>query len=121
MDTERLMTTLELALGAVLEEDAFDVLLGIDEEAPEALEVTTDAWTLHIASWPGGEAFIALDSEPEGEEQAEQNVALRTALGGAIAALASVDDAAAGALSTALRASGDPLSDRLAALLDELP
>ena len=120
MDKERLMTTLELALGAVLEEDAFDVWMGIDEDAPEAIEATTDGWTLHLERWPGGAAFIALDSEPE-EDPGEQNLALRRALGGAIAALASVDDAAEGVLAQALRASGDPLSERLADLLDELP
>jgi len=121
LDANRLMTTLELALGAVLEEDAFDVLLGIDPDAPDAIEVTTDTWTLIIEGWPLGDAFIALDAEPDTDDVGEQNVALRTALGGAIAALASADDTVEGALTAALRASGDALSERLAALLDEMP
>ncbi len=121
MDATRLMTTLEMALGAALEEDAFDVLMGIDPDAPDAIEATADAWTLHLERWPGGVAFIALDAEPDSDDAGELNVALRTALGGAVAALASVDDAVEGALADALRASGDPLSTRLAALLDELP
>ena len=121
MDAERLITTLELALGGALADDDFDVLLGVDEDAPEAVEVTADAWTLHIERWPGGAAFIALESEPEGDDPAEGNVALRKALGAGIGAFAAVDDTLEGALTAALRASGDPLSARLAALLDEMP
>jgi hypothetical protein len=120
VNAERLITVLELALGGALADEEFDVLLGVDEDEPDAIEVTADEWTLHVERWPGGAAFIALDLEPEGENPGEQNVALRKALGGAIGALAAADDSLEGALVAALRASGDPLSARLAALLDEM-
>jgi hypothetical protein len=102
-------------LASVLAADEFDVVPG---DAPGEVEAMTDDWTLHIERWPDGPAFLALDDEPD-DPAALGEAIIEVMSAPVVAALAAVDRDVAGALSTALRASADPLSLVLARIMGE--
>lgn len=93
--------------------EELDVCLLPDEHA---VEIQTDAWTLHLAGDPPHLAFVAIEDEPEEPE------ALTAALLNAMDAddlkeLRALDAHLDGALGGCLLASRDPLSKALADLL----
>ena len=101
---------LEAAFADHLQRDAVDIVQ--DEETGE-IEVHADVWTLALQGMPPTVAFFAVDDEP-GDER-EMGAAIDAVLGDDdLEALRRLDRALAGALGTALRASGDPLSGTLA-------
>jgi hypothetical protein len=96
-------------LATVLQEDDYDVQSG---DATTA-ELYTDTWTIHL---DGAGGFLAIDDEPD--NTSAYTGALERALGQPIiAALTVTDQESAGALSTRLRQTADPLSLALADLL----
>jgi len=108
-----LQEILSTSFADLIERGAVELVLLTGEDA---IEVQADEWTLHIGGWPIRLAFIALDDEPGTDE--ERAGALNAALGPQD--LASLRDTDAGLdeqLSDALRASRDPLSVALAAIL----
>lgn len=82
------------------------------------LEVVTDEWTLRVEQGPELVAWLALDNEPDNESALA--TARQEAMGVPVEqALAAIDRRMNGTLSSALRASGDPLSVNLAGALNE--
>src|SRR6185312_3256297 len=114
MDLRTISEAIESALSDTLAEDDFNVT--VDQDGGEAT-IEADEWTLQLASVEGAlTAFLAIDEEPESE--ASYPAAVRTALGkGVEDALLDADQELAGALSTALIASGDPFSTAFAGVL----
>ncbi|MGH2561494.1 MAG: hypothetical protein ACRDJH_20710 [Thermomicrobiales bacterium] len=113
-DLVELTSALAAALSEVLEADEFDLVA--DETG--ALEAMTDTWTLRVEGWPGGIAYLTIDDEPAAAD--ELRAARRVAMSLDVErALAIADGAMGGALTVALRASGDPLSVDLAYALAE--
>ncbi len=113
-------TALSPLLAALRE--AFAVALSSGEvdlaenAASGEVDLFADDWTLHLEDWPLTTAWFALDDDPT--SPAEQRAALTAALSrGGLTALRAADDRLGGTLSTALDASGDPLSIALATLL----
>lgn len=81
-----------------------------------AIEIQTDAWTLHLAGEPPHLAFVAIEDEPE--DASALTTALHTALDADdIADLRALNTHLDGALGGCLLASRDPLSKALADLL----
>ena len=80
-----------------------------------ALDVMSDAWTLHAEGWPGPTlAWLAHDDEPSRYD----DEAIRATLPDRVlVTLAEADRALSGDLSTALQASHDPFSAALASVL----
>ena len=101
---------LEAAFADHLSRDAVDIVQ--DEDTGE-IEVHADDWTLALQGVPPTVAFFAVDDEP-GDER-EMAAAIDAVLGdGDLDALRRLDRGFDGALASALRASGDPLSGALA-------
>ncbi len=96
---------------------AGDLSLIADGEG--GLDLTADAWTLHLDGWPGPrEAWVAVDDEPEDPAPAVARDLLVGSLDAAIlAALTAFDARLNGYVTAALRASADPLSVILADVL----
>lgn len=110
--TDRLAAALTAAMHTVLDPDEFDVTEG----APGELDLSTDDWTLHVEDWPNGPAWLAIDDEPD--DLAAYTAARRRVMSEAVErALAEADRAVDGALTRALRASGDPFTIQFATAL----
>ncbi len=93
-----------------------DVLPAEGEEHDD-IAVAGDAWTLYLSGWPGpATAFVAIEDEPTEDAGADMVEAAWRAVvsGDAVAAMSMADMELEGALSTALDASGDPLSQSIA-------
>jgi hypothetical protein len=111
-DTARLAAALTAALRTVLDPDEFDVT-----PAPAgALDVATDDWTLRFEDWPIGPAWLAIDDEPD-DPSAYASARRRVMSEAVERALAEADRAVGGALTRALRASGDPFTVDFSATL----
>lgn len=101
-----LETAMADAFADLIDGGAVDIVAGLD---PDAWEVQADAWTLSAEGWPLAVAFIAIDDEPSDPQ--ERASALDAAFGpGDLAALRDLDARLDGAVSEALRRSGDELS-----------
>lgn len=112
---EPLLAALRGAFAAALKSGEVDV---VDNTTAGEVEILADDWTLHLEGWPLTTAWFALDDDPI--SPAEQRATLAAALSrGGLAALRDADARLAGALTTALAASGDSLSISLVALLHE--
>jgi hypothetical protein len=96
-------------------EDELDL---VGNEGTNELEVMTDDWTLHVDLHPNRFAWLAVDIEPDSAEEART---IREEVIGpeVVRALAQVDHALDGALSSALVASDDLLSTDVAAAILE--
>jgi hypothetical protein len=114
MDLRTISEAIETALSDALAEEDFNVT--VDQDGGEAT-IEADEWTLQLASVEGAlTAFLAIDDEPESEDS--YPAAIRAALGkGVEDAMVEADQDLAGALATALIASGDPFSTAFAAML----
>jgi hypothetical protein len=98
------------ALRDVLGADEFDVIPG---PIGTFVDIAADEWTLQIEGSPVAMAWLSLEDEPE--QPHELPAARRAVMSIAVDnALAEADKQLGGALVTALRASGDPLSLDLA-------
>lgn len=92
-------------------------ILPTEGENRDDIAVAGDAWTLYLSGWPGpATAFVAIEDEPAEDADAETiTAAWRSVVPEpAIAAMSMTDMELEGALSTALDASGDPLSQSIA-------
>lgn len=111
-----LVSALQEAFGALVEDELVDIVPLEDDDTQDAVEVQADDWTLFVEGWPLTNAWIALEEDVTSPE------ALRTALESALSqreleALESLDTALSGDLAAALTNSGDELSIALAAML----
>src|SRR5690349_8446775 len=108
---EEIASALTTALGAVLDEDAFDVALGVSRESRE-LDVATDDWTLHFEGWPETIGWLAVDDEPD--DKASYDSARRAVMSETVEqALGQADRATGGAITQALQRSNDPFTQAL--------
>lgn len=112
MDLNTVAEQIRMALGAVLGQEEFDVVV----EDGRVLDVATDEWTIHIEDWPDGSGWFAIDDEPD--DPSEYARARRAVMSEAVErALAEVDRELGGAITRCLDASGDPFSQDFAAAL----
>ncbi|MGC4193034.1 MAG: hypothetical protein QM589_17955 [Thermomicrobiales bacterium] len=96
-----------------IEDDEIDVVELPDDDA---VEIQADEWTLHLQGDPIVLAFVAIENEPEAANDLAQ--ALRATLTpDDLAALETLDSQLGGALASRLTASGDALSQTMAAML----
>jgi len=103
-----LLTPLAAAFAALIDNGVVDVV----REDDDSIEIQADEWTIHLEGWPIHLAFVALDEDPDSED--EQIRALTAALGPRdLAALREADEQVEGAILDALAASRDPLSQTL--------
>ncbi len=92
-------------------------ILPTEGEDNDDIAVAGDAWTLYLSGWPGpATAFVAVEDEPADDaEAAAVEAAWRSVVSGdAVAAMSMIDIELEGALTHALDASGDPLSQSIA-------
>ncbi|GIW03467.1 MAG: hypothetical protein KatS3mg059_0087 [Thermomicrobiales bacterium] len=112
MDLNAVAEQIRTALGMVLDQEDFDVVV----EDGRVLDVATDEWTIHIEDWPDGIGWFALDDEPD--DPSEYARARRAVMSEAVErALAEVDRELGGAITRSLDSSGDPFSQDFAAAL----
>lgn len=110
-----LVEQLEAIFGMVLKEDLYDVVPEPDGEA-DVVELMMDDWTLHLADWPEGLAFLAIDEEPD--NAAGRALLLeRTFYPRLLEAFSRFDAESAGALVGNLRATNDPISVEFAEMV----
>ncbi len=107
MDTTRLAELLREAFGPVFGSEEIDIR---SSDRGDELMVVDEAWTVHIEGWPDHPvAIVAIKQELEPpftlHESREEVMAYEID-----EAFAYVDAQVEGALTTALKASGDPLS-----------
>lgn len=114
MDADDLIEELNVALAAVLEDDAYDLTLNEDDGT---IELATDDWTLVLEAWPAGIAYLALDDEPDTSDPNELRARMIELIGPALRPLVNVNTSADGQVAAALTRTRDPLSNALAALL----
>lgn len=112
-----LVGALQEAFGALVAENAVDIVTIEEDAEQDACEVQADEWTLFIEGWPVTQAWVALDTDVASPEE------FRSTLESAfseedLAALVSLDEALAGDVARALAESGDELSVALASMLE---
>ena len=110
------LAAMQAAFAALVESQGADILPTEGDEHND-IAVAGDAWTLYLSGWPGlATAFVAIEDEPADGASAESVEAAWRAVvpDPVVAALVLADMELEGALSTALRASGDPLSQSIA-------
>lgn len=107
MDARRLAELLREAFRPVFGSEEIDVL---PNDGGDELEVVTAAWTVRVEGWPAQPvATVAIGREldpPYTPHDSREEVMANEI----DEAFAYVDEQASGALTTALKASGDPLS-----------
>ena len=101
---------IEAAFASHLERGAIDI---VQDEDSGDLEVRSDTWTLAMQGIPPTVAFFAIDDEPDDTSQLDAALRSATAAGD-MQALQQLNRTLDGAIATALRQSGDPLSIALA-------
>lgn len=115
LDRDRLEAALREGFAPLIARHEVD-LVSAPAEDEAAIELQADAWTLHCDGWPLATAWLALDAEPESEDQRRET--LVSMFGhGELPAFQATDALTGHALSAALRASGDALSLTLAELV----
>ena len=107
MDTKRLAELLREAFHPIFGAEEIDVL---PSDAGDELDIVDGAWTVHVEGWPDQPvATVAIDRELDPpytlHDSREEVMAYEID-----EAFAYVDEQVSGALTTALKASGDPLS-----------
>ncbi len=110
------LAAMRSAFAALVDSQDADILPAEGDEQDD-IAVAGDVWTLYLSGWPGlATAFVAIEDEPPDGASAEVVEGARRAAvpDGVIAAFVSADMELEGALSAALVASGDPLSQSIA-------
>lgn len=110
------LAAMQSAFAALVDSQNVDILPAEGDEQND-IAVAGDAWTLYLSGWPGlATAFVAIEDEPADGASAELiETAWRAAVSDdVIAAMTLADLELEGALTAALDASGDPLSQSIA-------
>lgn len=112
-----LVGALQEAFGALVAENAVDIVTLEEDAEQDACEVQADDWTLFIEGWPVTQAWIAVDSDVASPEEFRSTLE-STFSEEDLAALSALDEALAGDVVRALTESGDELSIALASMIE---
>ena len=116
IDHDGALAAVQAAFAGMAGSEDVDILPAEGEDHDD-IAVAGDAWTLYLSGWPGPAiAFVAVEDEPaDNADAAAVDSAWRAVVSGeAVAAMSMADIELEGALTHALDASGDPLSQSIA-------
>ena len=112
-----LVSALQDAFGALVAENAVDIVILEEDAEQDACEVQADDWTLFIEGWPVSQAWIAVDNDVASPEEFRSTLE-STFSEEDLAALSALDEALAGDVVRSLTESGDDLSIALASMIE---